>query len=165
MFRALEVLTVVLVALAAALSLAHALELPGKMRLPKEAYLAVQRIYYPGFTIGGGLGEPGGTIATALLLWRTPAGTADFWLVLGALLGLAGMQAVYWMVTHPVNKVWVEGESLGDAGSAFFSFAAGSRGEREANDWTRLRDRWEASHVERAALSGASFILLVIAVS
>jgi hypothetical protein len=162
---ALEILTVVLTALAAALSLAHALELPGKMRLSRDAYVAVQRIYYPGFTIGGGIGEPGSTIATLTLLFLTPAGTAEFWLTLGALLGLIGMQAVYWRVTHPVNKVWVEGRSLGAGSSAFFSFAAGSRGEREMPDWTRLRDRWELSHVARAVLSGTSFVLLVIAVS
>ena len=49
----LQVINVFLVAVAMALSLAHALEFPGKMRLPKEAYLATQTIYYPGFTIGG----------------------------------------------------------------------------------------------------------------
>ena len=42
----LKVLTVVLVAVAMAMSLAHALELPGKMRLSKEVYLRAQRIYY-----------------------------------------------------------------------------------------------------------------------
>jgi hypothetical protein len=29
------------------------IELPGKMRLDKQAYLAVQTIYYPGFNYGG----------------------------------------------------------------------------------------------------------------
>jgi hypothetical protein len=57
MFFALQVATVFLVSIAMALSLAHALELPGKLRLDKEAYLTVQPIYYPGFTIGGGVGE------------------------------------------------------------------------------------------------------------
>ncbi|MBB4228085.1 hypothetical protein [Rhizobium mongolense] len=40
MFQALEILTVLIVAVAMALALAHALELPGKMRLSKEQYLA-----------------------------------------------------------------------------------------------------------------------------
>jgi hypothetical protein len=53
MFLAFEVITLVLVAIAMALSLAHALEFPGKLRLSREHYLAVQTIYYPGFTIGG----------------------------------------------------------------------------------------------------------------
>jgi hypothetical protein len=33
--------------------LAHALEWPGKLRLSREHYLAVQPIYYPGFTYSG----------------------------------------------------------------------------------------------------------------
>jgi hypothetical protein len=40
-FSGLQVLTVILVAVAMALSLAHALELPGKMRLTKEVYYAM----------------------------------------------------------------------------------------------------------------------------
>jgi hypothetical protein len=41
MFDILQVLTVLLVAVAMALALAHALELPGKMRLSKDAYYAM----------------------------------------------------------------------------------------------------------------------------
>jgi hypothetical protein len=37
--------------------LAHALELPGELRLDEQTYLAVQTTYYPGFTIGG-MAEP-----------------------------------------------------------------------------------------------------------
>jgi hypothetical protein len=113
------ILTVIIVAVAFALSLAHALELPGKMRLDKETYYAVQPIYYPGFTIGGA-SEPFGTILTIILLFLTPLGGADFWLTLVALLGLLGMQAVYWLFTHPVNKFWVEGESLDRLSSGLF---------------------------------------------
>jgi hypothetical protein len=112
MFDVLQVLTVILVVLAMAPALAHALELPGKMRLTKDAYLAMQPIYYPGFTIAGGLGEAGGMISTSILLALTPLGSADFWLTLVALLGLIGMQAVYWLFTHPVNKFWLQGEKL-----------------------------------------------------
>jgi hypothetical protein len=112
MFDVLQVLTVILVVLAMAPALAHALELPGKMRLTKDAYLAMQPIYYPGFTIAGGLGEAGGMISTSILLALTPLGSADFWLTLVALLGLIGMQAVCWLFTHPVNKSWLQGEKL-----------------------------------------------------
>ena len=42
MFDTLQVLTVLFVAVAMALTLAHALELPGKMRLTKEIYFAMQ---------------------------------------------------------------------------------------------------------------------------
>ena len=74
MFHALEVLTVVLVAVALASTLAHVMELPGKLRLSKEAYLIVQPIYYPGFTIAGGIGEFGGIIATFVLTILHPGG-------------------------------------------------------------------------------------------
>jgi len=52
----LEVITMFLASLAMSLAVAHALELPGKMRLSKENHIATQTIYYPGFTIGGVMG-------------------------------------------------------------------------------------------------------------
>jgi hypothetical protein len=84
MFDTLQVLTVLFVAVAMALTLAHALELPGKMRLTKEIYFAMQPIYYPGFTIGG-FAEPASLILTIILLFFTPLGSADFWLTLVAM--------------------------------------------------------------------------------
>jgi hypothetical protein len=163
-FSGLQVLTVILVAVAMALSLAHALELPGKMRLTKEVYYAMQPVYYPGFTIGGGIGEAGGMIATIILLILTPFGDADFSLTLVAALGLVGMQAVYWLFTHPVNKFWVQDEKLSGLGSGFFSFGTNKEAGGRAS-WTESRDRWEYSHVARAGLAVVSFIALVIAIA
>ena len=57
MFKVLQVASIVLAAIGMGLSLAHALEYPGKRRLDRDTYLAVQAIYYPGFTIGGVFGE------------------------------------------------------------------------------------------------------------
>ena len=102
-----------------AMALAHALEYPGKLRLSKEAYIATQPIYYPGFTIGGAVGEFGGILVTLALLLLTPFGL-DFWLVLGAVAGLIAMQAVYWTMTHPVNSFWLKDTELGGAGKGFF---------------------------------------------
>jgi hypothetical protein len=155
----LQIICVIVAAVALVPALAHALEMPGKMRLPKEAYFAVQTIYYPGFTIAGGA-EPLALFASAVLLVMTPRGSADFWLTAAALAGIAAMQAVYWIFTHPVNKVWLQGRSLGAAGSGFFSFASG---ESDAHDWEQLRSRWEYSHVARAAFAAVSFTVLVIA--
>lgn len=169
MLDVLQVMTVILVVVAMAPALAHALELPGKMRLTKEAYVAMQPIYYPGFTIAGGIGEAGGMISTIILLFVTPLASADFWLTLVALLGLIAMQAVYWLFTHPVNKFWLEGKELSRFGSGFFSFASAGRPGRQcetrAVDWTDLRDRWEYSHVVRAGFSAVSLIAIVIALS
>jgi hypothetical protein len=167
-FGVLQILTVILVAVAMALALAHALELPGKMRLNRETYYAMQPIYYPGFTVGGGIGEVGGTISTIVLLLLEPPGSAGFWPTLVALVGLVGMQVVYWLFTHPVNKFWVEGEDLDRFGSGFFSFGANQSrlgNETRPPDWTRLRDRWEYSHVARAGLASVSLIALVVAIS
>jgi hypothetical protein len=160
-----QVLSLTLVAVA----MAHALELPGKMRLSKDEYFAVQPIYYPGFTVGGGIGEAGGTISAIVLLLLTRSGSTDFWLALVALLGLLGMQAAYWILTHPVNGFWFEGERLGALGSGFFSFGpergTGRLGATRPVAWTDLRDRWEYSRVVRAALSAVSFFALVIAIA
>ena len=162
MIVALHVITVLLVALAAALSVAHALELPGKMRLERDQYLAVQRIYYPGFTIGGAA-EPGSTIAVAALLLLAPLNGTQFWLVVAALLGMIGVMAIFWLVTQPVNKVWTKDMTMGALGSGFFETGTGSADK--AVDWTELRDRWEWSHVARAALATASFICLLAALA
>jgi len=166
MFNILQILTVMLVAVAMALALAHALELPGKMRLDQKTYYAMQSIYYPGFTIGG-ISEPVGVILTIVLLWLTPTGSSNFWLTLIALLGLIGMQAVYWLVTHPINKFWVEGENLDRFSSGFFSFGTNKSQSKDNSPpkWTALRDRWEYSHVARAGFVLLSLITLVITIS
>jgi hypothetical protein len=49
----LQIVTLAVVAVALSAALAHALEVPGKMRLTKDEYFVVQSIYYPGFTIAG----------------------------------------------------------------------------------------------------------------
>jgi Domain of unknown function (DUF1772) len=163
MLITLQVLTIIVVAIAFALSLAHALELPGKMRLDKETYYAVQPIYYPGFTIGG-VSEPVGILLTIVWLFMRPFGSTTFWLTLVALLCLLAQQAVYWFVTHPVNQFWVEGQHINRLGAGFFSF--GTQAPRAARpDWRQLRDRWEYSHVARAGLTLVSITALVIALS
>jgi hypothetical protein len=56
---------------------------------------------------------------------------------------------------------------LNRVGAGFFSFGSKrkARDEARAVDWTELRDRWEYSHVMRAALSTVSLVALVIAVT
>jgi hypothetical protein len=164
--RVLQVFVALQISLALAMALADALELPGKMRLKREAYVAMQPVYYPGFTIGGGIGEAGGTILTIVLLLIMPRGTAAFWLTFAALLGLIGMQAVYWLVTHPVNGFWLRGENLSDFSASFFATGTGhSRPQDRVHspDWTALRDRWEYSHVIRAGFAFLSMVAIVVA--
>ncbi len=161
MLEFLQVLCLVLIAVGMGLSLAHALEFPGKLRLPKETYFAVQTIYYPGFTIGGAFGEFGAILAMLWLLIVTPFAGATFWLTLAALVFLLLMHAVFWLVNQPVNKIWLRQQKLGSAGTAFF--AAGRESVQGDEDWTSLRARWEYGHVARALLALAALIAVAIA--
>ena len=165
MFRTLQIVTTLLVAIAMALALAHALELPGKLRLDKDIYKSVQSIYYPGFTIGGAIGEFGGTIALIWLSLLTPKGTADFRLTIVALLGLIVMQAIYWLITQPINRFWVKNVKLNRFRSNLFRFGAKRLEKPHAPLWTELRDRWEYSHVARAGCAAVSFIALLLALA
>lgn len=163
MLTTLQVVTVMLVALAMVPAVSHALELPGKLRLSQEVYLTVQRIYYPGFTIAG-LAEAFSMIAALGLAFITPRESAAFGLSLGALALLLAMHTVYWVITAPVNKIWLKGEQLGKAGETFFRMNDGKH-EMPPADWTSLRNRWEFSHVIRAVLVTIALALLASAVA
>jgi len=160
----LQVVTVIVIALAMAPAVAHALEFPGKRRLGRDAYFATQRIYYPGFTILGAA-EPLAIVFTAILLFMAERRSVEFWLALVALGSLVAMQLVYWIFTHPLNKVWLGGERLTQAGAKFFGLGPAEQSDPSRVAWTTLRDRWEYSHVARAALAVASLVAAVIAVA
>lgn len=156
MIRAITAISLFLVVLTVVTSLAHALELPGKMRLTREQYLAVQPIYYPGFTYAGAA-EPLSIVALAVLLWLSPRFTTAFWLLALALAAATLTHLIYWVFVAPVNKVWLRGEALSAPAQRFF----GRTKDSDRNDWTSLRDRWEWSHVCRAATSMIAFLLLL----
>lgn len=161
MVKTFHVFTLLLVSIAMALSLAHALELPGKLRLPRETYIAVQSIYYPGFTIGGMVGDAGGLLALAILAWLLRGTGNAFWWVLAAFVLLAAMNLIYWLLVHPVNGFWLRDTDLGKLGGAFFSAPASD----DQRSWTRLRDIWEYSHIARAVLAMGSFLATAIALT
>jgi hypothetical protein len=163
-FHLAQILCAVFVGITLAPALAHAFEFPGKKQLDRDSYIAVQGIYYPGFTLLG-ISEPVGMIAVVVLLFFTPEKTASFWLTLIALLGLLGMQIVYWAYTHPINKFWLKmaGAVPGNVGSGFFEFDPARR-SGTADDWRKLRDRWEYSHMARAGLIFVSFCSLIVGI-
>jgi len=154
----LEIFAVVVVAIAMAIALAHLVELPGKMRLPKEQYLAVHTIYYPGFTISGA-SEPLGVVVAALLAALT--GSA---LLTSASVALAVMQLIYWVWIHPVDNFWIRSFRLRSTGRANFELGQAALPETGFAEWTSLRDRWEYSHAARAILAVLAFVMLVTAV-
>jgi ketosteroid isomerase-like protein len=139
-------------------SVAHALELPGKLRLTREQYFAVQPIYYPGFTAIGAA-EPLSVLVLAALLALTSSGTRVFWLIAGAMLASILTHALYWALTAPENKVWLRDEALSNSAQRLFESAR----SLNESDWTIFRDRWERSHLYRAAASVVGFILLAVA--
>ena len=136
MLVALKLIALVSVVATVIPSVAHVLEMPGKRRLSREHYFAVQPIYYPGFTVIGAA-EPLSILILAILLAFTPGGTAAFWLIAAAAAASVATHLLYWVLTAPVNKVWVKNVSLTTGAQGFFD-AGGSI--REA-DWMKLRDR------------------------
>jgi hypothetical protein len=71
---------------------------------------------------------------------------------------LAG-HATYWIVTHPVNAVWLKDTTLSGASALFFSLFSAPDA-----DWRHMRDVWEYSHVIRAGLHILAFLSLALAV-
>lgn len=156
----LSLVAVFLVAVTMGLSLAHALEFPGKVRLAEPTYRAVQAIYYPGFTIGGLVGEFGALLTLPVLLAITPAGTKAFWWTLVSLCFLVLAHLSYWFVTHPVNSAWLKDTEVAGVGRLFFRVGPG-----QESDWRHMRNLWEISHVARAVLAALAFVSLLIAVT
>lgn len=157
MIAVLQALAILLVAVLLATTLGHALEMPGKMRLDREAYFKTQTIYWPGFTVIGGGAEILSMVVTFVLALLLPTDGRPFWLTLGALALLAALHAIYWFVTHPINKLWVKDLDLKGGGKAFFDTGSGP-GARIG--WEEARDRWEYSHTTRAFLNLGALLLL-----
>lgn len=160
MTQASSVLAVVLVAVTMGLALAHALEFPGKLRLDEQNYRAVQAIYYPGFTIGGLVGEFGALLLLPVLLFLTPFGSERFWWIAAALAFLVAGHLTYWFVTHPANNVWLKDTDVSGLGAIFFSAFAG-----QDADWRQMRNVWEYSHVARAGLAMLSLVAMAVALT
>ena len=107
-----------IVAIPMAAAVAHALEMPGKLRLGRDDYLTVQAIYYPGFTRAG-IAEPVAIVALLLLAFLTPRRHCG---VLAApserSQPCSPMVGIFWTRTQPVNRVWVKDLDLGRDGSS-----------------------------------------------
>jgi uncharacterized membrane protein YfbV (UPF0208 family) len=161
LLQIMQVACLFLVACTMTFSLAHAAELPGKMRLDKAQYLAVQPIYHPGFTIGG-IGEPLAILALAWLVLLIARDGDAFALSCASLALVVGMQAIYWLAIHPVNKFWLADRPLPKASAGFFGFGRALRDSGSGEDWKRLRNRWEYAHAARAVLAVLAFVLLCI---
>ena len=106
-------------------------------------------------------------VATAVLLLLTPSASREFPWTLAALVLLLAMHATYWIFTHTINKVWLRDQHLEGFSGGFIRLGTENRAAPDTireEDWQRLRNRWERSHGLRAALAGAGFVCLVVAV-
>lgn len=156
----LELATLLAVAVTFALSLAHVLEWPGKLRLDRDQYLTVQKIYYPGFTYTGAL-EPLSIVLLMVLVFMTAHSAPAFVPLVVALIAAAITHLLYWLLTTPMNKVWLADEKLDHSARRFFG---GGDGANTA-DWRTLRDRWERSHALRAISAFVAFATLAVALT
>lgn len=138
-------LAVVFAGLVLSLALAHALEMPAKLRLAPHDYLIVQQIY-PTFGAVGAIIEPAAVACAFVLAFIVRRGRAFRPALVGALCLVAAL-LIWVAIVNPVNTSWQ---------------AAGAAGVPENFD--SLRIRWEWGHAARATLSLAGFVSLVIAV-
>jgi hypothetical protein len=128
-------------------AVAHALKLPGKVRLPKELLASVN---LPRLS----------PLRSCLVhsAWHR-----GFLARTRCVARSSRHAAVYGIAIRPINKFWLHGKTLSAAGSRFFSFDPTSRKHdrsRQPYDWSRLRDRWELSHLVRAVLALVSLVLV-----
>lgn len=157
---ALELSALFAVTVTFALALAHALEWPGKLRLDRQQYFAVQRIYYPGFTYAGVL-EPLSIALLLALVLTTSSSSVAFMILLIAFGAAVTTHLFYWLLTAPVNKVWVADAPLDGSARRLFE-AAKTEGSA---DWKALRNRWERSHALRTVSSFIAFAALAAAIT
>jgi hypothetical protein len=138
-------LTLVLTALALALTLAHALEMPAKLHLPPNEYVIVQRIYST-FGALGAIVEPAAVACAVVLAFLVRRGRAYSPALVGALCLVAAL-LIWVAIVNPANAHW----QTATAGSVPENFES-------------LRLRWEWGHAARAALVLAGYVCLVLAV-
>ena len=135
----------ILAILAAMPPLAHVLELPNKLALDGELWLAVQQNLYRGW--GPFLGAPAeiGALATTLTLLvvrRANGGTRLLRVI--AAMAYTAMLAAFFVFNAPVN------EALNGWTSATLP-----------SDWATYRLRWEAGHALAALMSVVGLVALV----
>jgi hypothetical protein len=138
---AIQFSAILFTALSLVPALAHVMELPNKMRLPRESYLTVQSIYR-GWALVGVLVV--GALVSTFLLMRSVQSPAFAPAVI-AFSCIAATQVVFWALTFPVNhstRNWT----------------------RVTGDFRQLRRRWEYSHALSAGLNLIALVCVALAV-
>ena len=123
-------------------ALAHVLELPNKIGLPREEYFIVQKAYRGWNQIAWVLGVQVIALVTAAILAR--AERRVMMLTVLALACVLAAQGVFWAFTYPANVATNNWTVVPD-------------------NWDRRRSQWEYSHAAGAAFQLLGFCLLVSA--
>lgn len=119
---------------------AHVLELPGKMALSQQDYMAVQTIYRGWAWLG--IFEIGAIVFTFVWLLNRRKRRRRYYLTGIAVLLFLVSLGVFFQFTFPVNRM-TENWTL------------------FRPDWEKLRAQWEYSHAIRAALNFTGLCLLL----
>jgi hypothetical protein len=136
-------LSLLFCALALAPALAHLLELPSKISLPRDEYFVVQQIYRGWWMLGIVVfGALLSTLALTIVVRKRPGELGP---ALTAFLCIVATQAIFWTFTLPANQQTANWTLLPD-------------------NWQELRMRWEYSHAASAMLNLVALIAVIIAV-
>lgn len=130
-------------ALALGAALAHALELPNKINLPKDEYFVVQKAYR-------GWSQLSYLLVIELIAMLTVAALSrhepqELWPTIIAIVCLIAAQAVFWTFTYPANVVTDNWTAV-------------------PAQWEDVRARWEYSHLVGAAFQLMAMSALIVAV-
>jgi hypothetical protein len=134
--------SVLFVALTLAPALAHLLELPHKIQLPRDEYFVVQQIYRGWSLLGVVI--LAALVSTALLAIVNRHDRRALAWSLVALLALAAAHALFWIFTFPTNQ-------------------ATDNWTKQPENWEALRARWEYSHAAGAALDLVALVAVIVA--
>jgi hypothetical protein len=136
-------LSLLFCALTLAPALAHLLELPNKIGLPRDEYLVVQQIYRGWWMLGIVVfGALLSTLALTIVVRKRPGELGP---ALSAFLSIVATQAIFWTFTFPANQQTANWTQLPD-------------------HWQELRMHWEYSHAASAMLDLVALIAVIIAV-
>ena len=135
-------LGLIISAVAMGAALAHALELPNKIAMPRDDYFVTQQAYRGWSQLAWIL-----IAQLASLIWIANIYRHQptvLWPVLIAIGCLVGAQALFWAFTFPANRATRNWTWIPD-------------------DWEKVRQQWEYSHAGGAAFQMVGLAALIVA--
>lgn len=134
-------LALLFAALALGPAMAHLLELPNKIQLPRDEYLVVQQIYRGWAVLG--VVVFGALFSTLALTIAVRKRCRAFLFALSAFACIVGTQVIFWTFTYPANTATEKWTML-------------------PAHWTDLRLQWEYAHAASALLNLMAVVALIL---